>query len=309
MTSNILFYEKPLILNVELAKLIGLNESIVLQQMQYWLEKSSHIIDGVKWIYNTYAQWKEQFPFFSESTIRRIIKRLEDKDIIRSSNFNKSKMDNTKWYTINYDFFCSIQHEQSPSQDEAQNCSIWSEDQPNLNKAIPENTTETNLQELVLKEKQAASKDNTSTSSIEAKDEAEFKNICNFFSSNMHLLTPFEYTKMQSLYQEFKDKDLIIKAIEVAIANGAKNLRYIEATLYHWKEQNITTAEAAQKQLNEHLKKGAKNNYGGKNNNSSYKSHSSSHREDASKKQSKWAGYKAPEPDVPEEPICCEGLI
>ncbi|MDP4146491.1 MAG: hypothetical protein Q8936_18765 [Bacillota bacterium] len=212
MDKNILFYEKPLILNVELAKLIGLNESIVLQQMQYWLEKSHHTIEGVKWIYNTYADWKLQFPFFSESTIRRIIKRLEDKDIIRSSNFNKSKMDNTKWYTINYDFFCQLQPEQSLEQIEEVSCSTWPEEQTNLDKAIPENTTETNLQEVEVIEEPAGSHSKTGTSTFGI-EESELNTICDFFTLNIHRLTPFEYTRIHSLYEEYKNKDLIINRV------------------------------------------------------------------------------------------------
>lgn len=51
-----------------LATIIGLNESIILQQVHYWLkikEKSKQdYIDGHYWVYNTYEQWQEQFPFF-----------------------------------------------------------------------------------------------------------------------------------------------------------------------------------------------------------------------------------------------------
>ncbi|MDP4146490.1 MAG: DnaD domain protein [Bacillota bacterium] len=96
--------------------------------------------------------------------------------------------------------------------------------------------------------------------------------------------------------------------MEVAIVNDVKKLRYIEATLYNWKDQKITTAEAAVKQLKELLAKGGKGNYGGKKINN-YKSYSGIHREDESKKQSKYAGYKPNDPDVPSEPIFCEGLI
>ena len=36
--SKILFDEQPIVVSRELAKLIGLNEAIVLQQVHYWLE-------------------------------------------------------------------------------------------------------------------------------------------------------------------------------------------------------------------------------------------------------------------------------
>src|SRR5690606_10949183 len=55
------------------------------------------------WIYNTYAEWAVQFPFWSESTIKRTIRNLEKKGLIITGNFNKVKFDKTKWYTIDYE--------------------------------------------------------------------------------------------------------------------------------------------------------------------------------------------------------------
>ncbi len=58
---------------------IGLNEAIVLQQLHYWLRDtgSGMECDGVRWIYNTTEQWLEQFPFWSESTLKRAFASLK----------------------------------------------------------------------------------------------------------------------------------------------------------------------------------------------------------------------------------------
>jgi len=101
--TKLLLDDEPLIILPQLAVEIGLNESIIIQQLHYWLEKSENIRDGHKWVYNTYGDWQKQFPFWSESTIRRIITRLETLGIIVSANFNRSKIDKTKWYRIDYD--------------------------------------------------------------------------------------------------------------------------------------------------------------------------------------------------------------
>lgn len=99
---SILFNEQPLVINVELAMVIGLNEAIVLQQIHYWMSKGSGIEhDGVKWIYNTYEQWKEQFPFWSTDTIKRALTTLNTKGLVRVEQLNKSKHDRTNYYTIN----------------------------------------------------------------------------------------------------------------------------------------------------------------------------------------------------------------
>ncbi|UQS85817.1 conserved phage C-terminal domain-containing protein (plasmid) [Apilactobacillus apisilvae] len=99
---NYLFNERPLVIRPELARIVGLNESIFLQQLNYWLIKSNHLIDGKKWIYNTYNTWHDQFPFWSVSTIKRLITHLENKKLILIVKYNKAGFDKTNWYTINY---------------------------------------------------------------------------------------------------------------------------------------------------------------------------------------------------------------
>lgn len=114
-TSSLLFDEAPLLVRPEMAKRIGLNESIVVQQVHYWLEnkrkstkpkdlhKERTYRDGRFWCYNSYAEWQEQFPFWSQKTIERIFSKLEEKGILLSGVFNEWKTDRTKWYTIDYD--------------------------------------------------------------------------------------------------------------------------------------------------------------------------------------------------------------
>ena len=114
--SKLLIDEPPLQVLPTLAKVIGLNEAIILQQVHYWLNENGKTYEGKKWIYNTYADWRKQFPFWSESTIKRTIKRLEEQGLLISGNFNRMKLDRTKWYTINYEKLAEI--EQSLNQDD-----------------------------------------------------------------------------------------------------------------------------------------------------------------------------------------------
>lgn len=100
--SKLLIDDYPIQVLPKLAKEIGLNEAIVLQQMHYWLNTSKHTHDGKKWIYNSYKSWEEQFPFWSNVTIRRAISSLEKQDLLYTGNFNKAGFDKTKWYSINY---------------------------------------------------------------------------------------------------------------------------------------------------------------------------------------------------------------
>lgn len=98
---------KTLIINTDLALVLGdLNEAIVLNQLNYWLEinkkADKNFIDDRYWVYNSYSDWKaNDFPYWSEKTIQRTFTRLESKGIVISANYNKLAIDKTKWYTIN----------------------------------------------------------------------------------------------------------------------------------------------------------------------------------------------------------------
>ncbi len=110
----------PLLIPPDLAKEIGLHEAVILQQIHYWLEKSNHLINGCRWIYNTYQAWQQQFPFLSLSAIRRAIARLEGLQLLKTERFEQRRWNQTKWYSINYQrlevllsSICSNQHFQS----------------------------------------------------------------------------------------------------------------------------------------------------------------------------------------------------
>ncbi len=103
MKKVLLENEITMVFQPKLAEIFGVTESIILQQMHYWLLKSKHIIDGAPWIYNSYEAWHGQINFLCKRTIIRAIKKLEDAGVVLSSNFNRSKMDKTKWYTIDYE--------------------------------------------------------------------------------------------------------------------------------------------------------------------------------------------------------------
>ncbi len=78
----------------EAIKLFGLNQAIVLHQLDV-------LLGGVGWVRYTYHQWKEQhFPYWSTNTIQRTFLKLEEADLVLSRP--PTSMDRTKWYTLNY---------------------------------------------------------------------------------------------------------------------------------------------------------------------------------------------------------------
>lgn len=146
---SLLISEPPLIVLPSLARLVGLNEAIILQQVHYWLQRSSNIKDGHRWVYNSYPNWYKQMPVWkSETTMRTAFKRLEKQGLLITANYNKAGFDKTKWYRIDYDKLSSLENKlpsaknwQTTSQNLADGTAKnW---QTNT-KRLPENTTETN---------------------------------------------------------------------------------------------------------------------------------------------------------------------
>jgi hypothetical protein len=105
--SRLLYDERPLVIIPELAVVVGLNQAIVLQQVHYWVRinqrADKNFRDGCYWTYNTYEDWRDQFPFWSLSTIKRTFMELEADNYIVTGSFNRLPIDRTKWYRINYD--------------------------------------------------------------------------------------------------------------------------------------------------------------------------------------------------------------
>lgn len=101
---SLLFKFRPLVINPELAKRIGLNEAIVLQQVSYWLNETDSGVehDGRRWIYNTLEQWADQFPFWSQDTVKRAITSLKKQGILIIEKLSSDRLNHTNYYTINY---------------------------------------------------------------------------------------------------------------------------------------------------------------------------------------------------------------
>ncbi|MDE9565475.1 conserved phage C-terminal domain-containing protein [Xenorhabdus bovienii] len=122
--SLLLLKSRPLVVIPELAMRLGLNEAIILQQIQYWLtETSSGIeVNGCRWIYNSVEKWQEQFPFLSASTIKRALANLKKLGVLQIEQINKSNHDRTNYYAINYEHaLLAGKVKVTPSNDEKEN--------------------------------------------------------------------------------------------------------------------------------------------------------------------------------------------
>lgn len=148
---NLLIEEPPLQVLPSLAKSIGLNEAIVLQQIHYWLRKSNNVKDSHKWIYNSMTNWQKQFSFWSLPTVKRVFSSLEKQGLLITANYNKAGFDKTKWYRINYE---KLQHMiQRSDQNDPTMVSSWTDgsdqDDTTNTKRLPETTTETTTEDIL----------------------------------------------------------------------------------------------------------------------------------------------------------------
>lgn len=124
-----LFIDKSrtLIVNTDLALVLGdLNEAIVLNQLNYWIEinkkAEKNLVDGKYWVYNSYSDWRiNNFPYWSEKTIQRTFTRLENKGVVLSANYNKLAIDKTKWYTIDTEKLQELVNEFNSNEDKMTN--------------------------------------------------------------------------------------------------------------------------------------------------------------------------------------------
>ncbi|CCI81582.1 hypothetical protein [Lactobacillus hominis] len=126
MKASWLFDKHPIVVDTKIATALGLNEAIVLQQLNYWLHsKSAKEINGKYWVYNTYDNWKkDNFPFWSINTIRRAISKLKKSGIVLTGNFNKAGFDNTRWYSIDETKLNELMSRRS-AQNEQTVCPKW----------------------------------------------------------------------------------------------------------------------------------------------------------------------------------------
>jgi|19_taG_2_1085344.scaffolds.fasta_scaffold123066_1 hypothetical protein len=85
------------------AREYGVDESIMLHNILYWLQKNkankTNFRDGKYWTYNSASAFTELFPFWNERKIARILSSLEKQGAIECGNFNRVAYDRTKWFS------------------------------------------------------------------------------------------------------------------------------------------------------------------------------------------------------------------
>lgn len=90
--------------DIDVAQVVGVNAAILLGSIRHWCKKNSsngkHYHDGRYWSYNSTKAFCEMYPYLGRTAIDHALKRLEEDGYILIGNYNKTKYDRTRWYSI-----------------------------------------------------------------------------------------------------------------------------------------------------------------------------------------------------------------
>lgn len=90
--------------DVAIATKYGIVESILLENLFYWVKKNSanerHFYDGKYWTYNSRKAFARLFPYIGEKSIERALNHLVEIGILLKGNNNEDKFDKTSWFAF-----------------------------------------------------------------------------------------------------------------------------------------------------------------------------------------------------------------
>ena len=93
--------------DAEIAAALGdINAAVIVQQLNYWMNKDGvgTIIDGVKYVYNTFVDWvNEQFPWLSVWQFRKAMSLLRSLGIVKVIRHKAKQWNQTNFYTLDCD--------------------------------------------------------------------------------------------------------------------------------------------------------------------------------------------------------------
>jgi len=94
--------------DVNIAVRHGIQAAVLIENLRFWLLKNiankKNFHEGHYWTYNSVKAFAELFPYMSEDSIQRVLKKLEVEGILFTGSFNHNSHDRTKWYRLSEDF-------------------------------------------------------------------------------------------------------------------------------------------------------------------------------------------------------------
>ena len=129
--SKLLIDEAPVYFAKTLAKHIGLEKAIILQQVHFWLEinkrEEKNYYEDRYWVYSSFEQWAERdFNWWSQRKLISLFCELCDSEILIKKQLKKEQMNRTNFYTINYEKLNEIYKKIEAEANESRYCKICS---------------------------------------------------------------------------------------------------------------------------------------------------------------------------------------
>lgn len=91
-------------MQAEHAKKYGINCAIVLHTITFFVLKNKkdnrNKHNGKFWTFNTYADWAELMPFFTEHQVKNALNKLRTHGAIVVDKYNRKGYDKTNWYSV-----------------------------------------------------------------------------------------------------------------------------------------------------------------------------------------------------------------
>lgn len=106
---NLLIQDSPHVFSPNLAKVIGLHECLMLQQLHWLIQNNDcKYYDNHFWWKHTKAQWLETLPYFqNEKRVLKTVKNLRSRNLLVAETLTwkieRVRGDRTLWYRVNYD--------------------------------------------------------------------------------------------------------------------------------------------------------------------------------------------------------------
>ena len=98
-----------------------INGAVIIQQLHYWMGKENVgvIVDGIKYIYNSFPAWvQNQFKWLTSWQFRKSMTRLRNLGIVKVIRYKARQWNQTNYYTLDYDVLFNYLKERSPESTE-----------------------------------------------------------------------------------------------------------------------------------------------------------------------------------------------
>ena len=112
MSAKIVTPDQSHSFNVNAATKVGVEKAILLKDFHGWCKinqaNNRNIHDGKAWTFNSAKALQELYPYMKRRSINRWLNELVQDGFLFEGEYNKSKYDRTKWYSVNEEKYLEL---------------------------------------------------------------------------------------------------------------------------------------------------------------------------------------------------------